>query len=177
MSKRVEIVMEQMNIQLKRIENCLSRLSEDEVWRKLSPDTNSVANLCIHLAGNEYQHFVSGIGKQPFVRQRSQEFNISGGLSKQQLLAELRGVREHSIRILSKLTDADWGREVKVYFDQEDWNRMKERIADDAEPCVTRTIQDHLFIVAEHYSYHTGQIVYMTKLIEKNQGNITEYRH
>jgi uncharacterized damage-inducible protein DinB len=177
MSKRVEIVIEQMNTQLKRIENCLLRLSEEDVWRKLSSDTNSIANLCIHLAGNEHQHFISGIGEQPFIRQRSREFNIVEGLSKQQLLSELRSVREQSQTILNKLTDADMGREVKVYFDQDDWDKMKMRADDDTEPCFIRSIEHHLFIVAEHYGYHTGQIVYMTKLIEKNKGNITEYRH
>ncbi|MEX1029044.1 MAG: DUF1572 family protein [Paenibacillaceae bacterium] len=173
----IQITIEQMNTQLNRIENCLRLLSEEDVWRKLSPDTNSIANLCVHLAGNEYQHFVSGIGEQPFIRQRSQEFNIVEGLSKQQLLDELKGVREQSIQILSKLTATDLDRQVKVYFDQEDWKRMKERMDASSEPCFIRSIQDHLFIVAEHYGYHTGQIVYITKLIDKNRGNITEYRH
>jgi hypothetical protein len=177
MSKLIQTVIEQMNTQLKRIESCFILLSEEDVWRKLSSDTNSIANLCVHLAGNEYQHFVSGIGEQPFIRQRSQEFNIVEGLSKQQLLDELRDVREQSIQILSKLSDTDIGRQVRVYFDQEDWKRMKERMDESAEPCFIRSIQDHLFIVAEHYGYHTGQIVYITKLIEKDRGNITEYRH
>ncbi|OAB42823.1 hypothetical protein [Paenibacillus glacialis] len=64
MSQIVQIAIEQMNTQLARFESNVNRLSEEEVWSRLAPDMNSVANLCIHLAGSEYQHFVSGLGNR-----------------------------------------------------------------------------------------------------------------
>src|ERR1700688_4541899 len=69
MSGFIEEVLKLMNIQLNRIETCLNKLSEEDIWKKVKNNTNSIGNLCIHLAGNEYQHFISGIGKQPFIRE------------------------------------------------------------------------------------------------------------
>ncbi|WP_438348720.1 Atu1372/SO_1960 family protein [Paenibacillus sp. FA6] len=167
MSQIVQIIIEQMNAQLERIEDHVNRLSEEDVWSRLEPDMNSVANLCIHLAGSEYQHFVSGMGNKPFIRERSQEFDRVGGYSKKQLIEQLHAVRRDSIQVLKGLTDEDLQRQVKVYFEPEDWNRMKGIHAEHSEPCVIRSIQSHLVYIAEHIGYHTGQIVLMTKLLLK----------
>ncbi|MBW7477564.1 DUF1572 domain-containing protein [Paenibacillus oenotherae] len=177
MTTLMDDVLNQMNKQLARIETSLNRLTEEQVWRKLHPDTNSVANLCFHLAGNEYQHFVSGIGGKPFIRQRSEEFNLAGGKSKAEILDQLKAVREESAIILGQLTNEDLLREVQVYYDADDWQRMMAGSGAETEPYYIRPIRNHLFAVAEHYGYHTGQIVYMTKLMQAGGMNIAGYAH
>jgi uncharacterized damage-inducible protein DinB len=176
MSGFIEEVLKLMNTQLNRIETCLIKLSEEDVWKKIKSNTNSIGNLCIHLAGNEYQHFVSGIGKQPFIRERSQEFSVSNTLSKEELINKLQSVRQESTAILLKLDELDLKNEVKVYYDEEDWKRMK-NTANAGESFYVRPIQTLLFHVAEHYAYHAGQIVYMTKLLQEDKEHITEFRH
>jgi uncharacterized damage-inducible protein DinB len=176
MSGFIEEVLKLMNTQLNRVETCLKKLSEEDIWKKVKSNTNSIGNLCIHLAGNEYQHFVSGIGKQPFIRERSQEFSAINILGKEELINHLRLVREKSSAVLLMLDEQDLMKEVKIYYDEEDWERMK-NTATAGDSFYIRPIQTHLFHVAEHYAYHTGQIVYITKLLLEDNEYITEFRH
>ncbi|MDB5056383.1 MAG: hypothetical protein JWM44_4433 [Bacilli bacterium] len=176
MSSFIKEVLKQMNTQLNRIEICLKKLSEEDVWKKVKSNTNSIGNLCVHLAGNEYQHFVSGIGEKPFIRERSLEFSDTHSLKREELINRLRFVRQESTAILLRLNDQDLKNEVKVYYDEEDWKRMR-KVLEAGEPFYIRPIQTHLFLVAEHYGYHTGQIVYITKLLQEDEDHITETRH
>src|SRR5690606_2154219 len=128
------------------------------------------------LAGNEYQHCVSGIGEQPFIRERSEEFNASNTMNKEELVKRLRIVRQESASVLLKIKNEDLTREVKVYYDEEDWKRVRNS-SEAGAPFYSRPIQTHLFHVAEHYGYHTGQIVFITKLLQENNEHITQYRH
>lgn len=172
----IQEVLKQMDEQLNRIEICLNKLTEEDTWRRIKGNTNSIGNLCLHLAGNEYQHFVSGIGEQPFIRTRSLEFNEVDKINKTELLNKLRSVRQESTAVLLKLQVQDLRKELKVYYDAEDWKRLRNS-SDAGEPFYTRPIQIHLFHVAEHYGYHTGQIVFITKLLQEDDEHITRYRH
>jgi hypothetical protein len=168
-------VLSQMNRQLERIELCLNRLTEMQVWEKLKPGTNSIGNLCVHLAGNEYQHFVSGIGGKTYIRERTKEFVQTRTKTKAELIELLKNVRKESEAVLLPITDLD--REVFVYYDLDDWNRMRERKDHEGANGYTRTINLHLFQVAEHYGYHTGQIVLLAKWLQDGEELVTEYRH
>jgi uncharacterized damage-inducible protein DinB len=176
MSGFIEEVLKLMNTQLNRIEICLNKLSEEDIWKKVKSNTNSIGNLCTHLAGNEYQHFVSGIGEKSFIRERSKEFNVSNIWSKEELINKLRMVRQESTAVLLILDEQDLKREVKVFYDEEDWKKMKNN-SKAGDPFYTRPIQTHLLHVAEHYAYHAGQIVYITKLLQEDKEHITEFRH
>jgi uncharacterized damage-inducible protein DinB len=54
---------------------------------------------------------------------------------------------------------------------------MKERGEHDSRPFYTKTLEEILFQVAEHYGYHVGQIVVLTKLLQANQESVTGYSH
>lgn len=54
---------------------------------------------------------------------------------------------------------------------------MKDRSPEESDPGYTRPIQVILFQVCEHYGYHTGQIVLLTKLLNDLQGSISGYKH
>ncbi len=163
MSELLTFGLEQLNTQLTRIDGCLRELTEEQVWSRLTPQGNSIGNLCVHLAGSEYQHIVSGIGGKPFIRERSQEFSMSGGLTPQELRERLHAVRNQSCEALSRLTEQDLDKRVSLLFKLEDWQEMKGSAARDTEPCVTRSIRGHLMYTIEHYANHTGQIVLLTK--------------
>src|SRR5271170_6735590 len=64
-----------------RIESCLDRLSEEQVWARGGENENSVGNLALHLCGNVRQWIVSGVGGAPDTRQRDGEFAARGGVS------------------------------------------------------------------------------------------------
>ncbi len=129
---------------LPRIRKCLAELTDEEIWRRPNANTVSVGNLVLHLAGNVRQWVCAGLGGEKDVRERSKEFTETGPLPK----AELQGLLEKSM---------------------EDAARAMAR-ADAAELLRKRPVQAFeetgigiLIHVAEHFSYHTGQIVYAVK--------------
>ncbi|MNI34084.1 hypothetical protein D3C73_880630 [compost metagenome] len=46
-----------------------------------------------------------------------------------------------------------------------------------ADPGYTRDLQIILYQVCEHYAYHTGQIVILTKLLVDSGDSISGYKH
>lgn len=127
-----------------KIGRCLDRLDETDVWWRPNQDSNSVGNLLLHLAGNTRQWIVSGIGGAEDVRRRPREFARDGG-DPGELFDALRGTVEEACEVLRAVEPADLE--------------------------ATRTIQgrdvtvlEAVYHVVEHFSMHTGQIVYVTKL-------------
>jgi uncharacterized damage-inducible protein DinB len=130
---------------LPRIERCLKMLSEEDIWWKPNAASNSVGNLVLHLSGNVRQWVISGLGGAPDRRERDKEFAESGPIPRQALLTLLRRTVRQASRVLER------------------------RTADDL--ACTRTIQKFevtglaaAFHVAEHFAFHTGQIIYMAKM-------------
>src|ERR1700761_77808 len=62
------------------INKCLDKLTEEQMSCRGADYENSVANLLLHLEGNIRQWFLHGIGGQPDVRQRDEEFTLSPSL-------------------------------------------------------------------------------------------------
>ncbi|MFC4103410.1 DUF1572 family protein [Paenibacillus xanthanilyticus] len=177
MIELIKHVMEDMNKQLDRIEKSLAPLNEEDIWRRTKDSMNSIGNLCLHLAGNEYQNFGSAIGSRPFIRERTREFTTDGGLSKEELVHLLRATRSESQHVLSALSNDDLSREVIIRYDHEDWNRMHRIQANAGETFDTRSIDRLLIQVSAHYGYHAGQIVVLAKLLRDQNEHVTGQYH
>ncbi len=173
----IQYVMEDMNKQLDRIEKSLNLLNNELVWTRTKESMNSIGNLCLHLAGNEYQNFVSAIGNRPFIRERSREFTTDGGLSKDGLISLLRDTRSQSEEVLSALSNDDLSREVIIHYSQEDWNRMYREAAQAGETYDTRVIGRLIVQVSAHYGYHAGQIVVLAKMLRDTNEHISGQYH
>ncbi|MCZ8521782.1 MULTISPECIES: DinB family protein [Paenibacillus] len=171
------IIQNEMNKQLQRIETCVSLLSEEQIWNKFKPSMNSIGNLCLHLAGNEYQHLVSGMGGMPFVRTRTREFTENNGRSGNELLELLHNVRLQSSQVLEHLSETSLEKVVSIHYSSDDWNSMVARPRFEEQSYYSKTIETILIQVCEHYSYHTGQIVILTKLLNENPHPITGTSH
>ncbi|WP_426449279.1 DUF1572 family protein [Paenibacillus sp. S-38] len=177
MVELIKDVMEDMNKQLDRIERSLHLLNDELIWRRLKDSMNSIGNICLHLAGNEYQNFVSAIGGRPFIRERSREFTTDGGLSKEELIGLLRRTRSESERVLLALVQEDLSREVTIRYEPEDWRRMHRSDSPVGETCDTRVIGRLLVQVCAHYGYHAGQIVVLTKMLRDTNEHLTGQYH
>lgn len=173
----VQDVLTYMNNQLELIEKSLRLLPEEKLWAKPGPDLNSPGNYCLHLAGNEYQHFVTAVGGKALIRQRSQEFTASGGMTRQEVLDLLKQVRREAAEVLGTLTEADLSREVFVPYRQEDWQRMKPGAAAEEEAGDWRAIRTLLVRISAHYGYHTGQIVLLSKLLSGSDTHLSGLYH
>jgi uncharacterized damage-inducible protein DinB len=130
---------------LPRIERCLERLSDEEIWWRANPESNSIGNLLSHLAGNVRQWIISGLGGAPDQRQRQREFDEQGPFPGEELLANLKSTVEEADRVLA-------GVAASSLFD-------RRRI----QGCDV-TAMEAIYHVVEHFSMHTGQIILLTKM-------------
>jgi uncharacterized damage-inducible protein DinB len=129
-----------------KIERCLERLSDEQIWWRPNEESNSIGNLVLHLCGNARQWIVSGVGGEADGRQRDAEFAQREVMPRDELLGLLRVTFEDVARVLCSLQP----------------ERLLER----------RTIQGSdvdllqaIFHVTEHFSMHTGQIIMLTKML------------
>lgn len=133
-----------------RILKCLSLLSEEEVWYRPNKESNSIGNLVLHVEGNARQWIISGLGGAKDERNRKIEFEEKGPLPKSQLIDKLNLLYLDIERILDKidLKNLITVRKVQVFEE------------------TGLAIWIHAI---EHFSYHTGQIAYATKMITNTQ--------
>jgi uncharacterized damage-inducible protein DinB len=130
---------------LPKIRTCLDLLSDEDVWWRAHETNNSVGNLLLHLAGNVRQWIISGVGGAADHRQRPKEFSETGPIGKEELWSNLQRT----------LADAD-----AVIARCPTKSLLEKRIIQKYE----KTALQAIFHVVEHFAYHTGQIVYVTKL-------------
>jgi uncharacterized damage-inducible protein DinB len=129
-----------------RIETCLGKLSEEQVWQRGCENENAVGNLVLHLCGNVRQWIVSGVGGQPDIRQRDSEFDSRGDVPIPELVERLRATVEEAARVI----DAVPG------------ERLAERLVLQQYPV---SVLEAIYHVVEHFSMHTGQILFITKML------------
>ncbi len=130
---------------LPQIIKSLESLPDQDIWWRPNPASNSVGNLVLHLSGNVRQWIISGIGGAADIRTRDKEFSEQGPLPRQGLVALLRSTVNDACRVLAR-TPAD---SLTQAFSRQGFQTTR-------HAAVTR--------VVEHFAYHTGQIVYVTKL-------------
>lgn len=130
---------------LPRIVKCLQQLSEEEIWWRPNPASNSVGNLVLHLSGNVRQWIISGLGGEKDRRERDREFAEQGPMAREVLITQLRRAVQEACRVLAHLSDDSLLRIHKI---------QGYRV----------TGLEAAFHVCEHFGYHTGQIIYITKL-------------
>jgi len=129
-----------------RIENCLNRLTEAQVWQKPNEVSNSIGNLILHLCGNMTQYVIAGLGGALDERERDLEFSVHNAYSKSALLENFNKVTIAAVKVLQKTEEAEFLRVRKV----QGFEMTGVGIA---------------IHVTEHYSYHVGQIALLTKLM------------
>lgn len=130
---------------LPRIVKCLQQLSAEELWWRPNSASNSAGNLVLHLCGNVRQWILSGLGGVEYRRERDREFAERGPIPRQVLVAQLRRTVRDACEVLAHLSGDSLSRKHKI---------QGYRV----------TGLDAAFHVAEHFGYHTGQIIYITKL-------------
>lgn len=131
---------------LERIEVCIRKLDDEQIWLRTGDNANACGNLCLHLAGNVRQWILHGVGGQPDLRRRDAEFAARGGVEKEELLAKLRSTVEEACALIEALPDA--------------------RLTEVCHPqSYTVTVLEAIYHVVEHFSLHTGQIIFLTKAL------------
>jgi uncharacterized damage-inducible protein DinB len=130
---------------LPKIKKCVDLLDEDDTWWRGSEAENSVGNLLLHLGGNVRQWIISGVGGAPDRRDRPREFSARGGMAKKEALSQLESTVREAAGVLRQL-------------------RQDDLLIERTIQGFKRTGLQAALHVVEHFSYHTGQIVFITKL-------------
>ncbi len=136
-----------------RIERSVTDLTEAQVWWRANPATNSIGNLLLHLQGNLSQWVLDALGGRAYERHRSQEFAARGTATKAELLAGLRQVVAGCQEVVRGLTPDQLAAFREIQGSRSDGF-------------------DTVLHVVEHMSYHTGQIVHITKELLGPAGGI-----
>jgi uncharacterized damage-inducible protein DinB len=136
-----------------KINAALETLSDDQVWRRPNESSNSIGNLLLHLSGNVRQWIVAGVGGAEDLRNRSQEFAARGQIGKSELLDLLRTTLEEADAVLAKV--------------ESEYVAALQRVC--KPQAFEVTVLDAIFHVVEHFSYHTGQIVFIAKWLAEGQ--------
>lgn len=138
---------------LDKIRLAVVRLTDDQLWWRPAPGTNSAGNLLVHLEGNLSLWILGGLGGREVRRDRAAEFSLrgrEGAPGSEELVERLAGVVGECRRVLEESVGEDLSAEVEVQGYRVD--RM-----------------GALFHAVEHMSYHTGQIVWIVKQLRSDE--------
>ena len=131
---------------LPKIERCLEKLTDEQVWWRSSSESNSIGNLLLHLSGNARQWIVCGLGGEADARVRQAEFDERKTIPRDELLSRLRT----TVRAVD---------ETLAVFDP---HRLLDRFKIQGTEV---TALAAIFHVTEHFSMHTGQVILLTKML------------
>jgi Protein of unknown function (DUF1572) len=127
-------------------DRALAQVRDEDLFATLDPESNSLAILIQHMAGNlrsRWTDFLGSDGEKPD-RDRDSEFEVSGETTRAQLLDRWEEGWRCLFQALTALHEEDLALTVLIR----------------AEPhSVVKAINRQL----THYAYHVGQIVYLSK--------------
>jgi len=141
---------------LPKIERCLEKLTDEQIWWRANEESNSIGNLILHLCGNARQWIVCGVGGQPDARNRDSEFAQRETIPRDELLTLLH----------STLSEV---RETLAALDPSVLLEHRKIQGNDVE------LLEAIFHVTEHFSMHTGQIIMLTKMLSSSDLRFYEF--
>lgn len=129
-----------------KIELATARLSVEDLWWRPNAASNSIGTLLLHLAGNLRQWVVHGVGGRPDVRDRASEFEARDPApGRDELIRVLRASCDDAGTVLDELDPDSLG-----------------------DPLVVQNLEvtklEAIYHAVEHFSMHTGQILWIVKL-------------
>jgi Protein of unknown function (DUF1572) len=133
-------------------ETAMAQLEDKDFFVSLDPESNSVAALVKHIAGNarsRFTDFLSSDGEKPD-RFRDQEFEVSAKTTRAEVLGWWEQAWTHVFSALDSLQPEDVQRTVTIRN----------------EP---HTVMQALNRALAHYAQHTGQIVFLAKHLRSSR--------
>lgn len=129
---------------LPKIEQCVQSLGDDDIWWRPNEASNSIGNLVLHLCGNVSQWILEGVGGRPYDRRRQEEFDQRRVIAGQELLRRIQQVVHDAGEVIGNVSPESLTSERSIQG-------------------YTVTVLEAIYHVVEHFSMHTGQIIWITK--------------
>jgi hypothetical protein len=130
-----------------RLRTCVESLTEEQIWWRPNPSSNSIGNLVLHLNGNVRQWLVNSFSKREDQRDRPAEFAATGENSGAELLAKLEWTIHEGEQTINRLSEAD----LIARYEIQGYNVYG---------------LEAVYQVIEHFGLHYGQIAYITKMLK-----------
>ena len=127
-----------------RLQKAVESLTDEQVWWRPNPASNSIGNLILHLNGNVTQWLVDSFNRDEDKRNRPAEFAAEGGITAAELIAKLGVTMARAAQVLDRLT-------------------VEELLAPYEIQGYHVHGLDAVYQVVEHFGLHYGQIAYITK--------------
>jgi len=129
-----------------RLRTCVESLTDEQIWWRPNPSSNSIGNLVLHLNGNMRQWLVASFNREEDRRNRPAEFAEQGPLPGTALVEKLGATVHAGLDVLARLTEAELlsPYEIQGYH-------------------VTGLAA--VYQVIEHFGLHYGQISWITKML------------
>jgi hypothetical protein len=138
---------------MKRLaEDALAQVSDDDLTATLDPESNSLAIIMKHMAGNlrsRFTDFLTTDGEKPD-RNRDGEFEIQGRPTRAAVMADWQSGWRVLFSTLESLTPGDLLRDVYIRGQRHS---------------VIQALDRQL----THHSYHVGQIVFLAKHFKSSE--------
>jgi hypothetical protein len=151
-SHLLDEIRRQMRGHKRLTEGALAQLRDDDFFATLDPESNSVAILIKHIAGNmhsRFTDFLTSDGEKP-TRHRDQEFEIATNTSRDDLMRWWEEGWAVVFSTLDSLQPDDLMRTVHIR----------------QEP---HTVVQALNRALAHYAFHLGQIVFLAKHLRSSE--------
>jgi len=127
------------------IRHCLGQITDEQIAWRPKESLNSIGNLLLHLCGNVRQWIISGVGGEPDVRDRPEEFAERGPFGKEDVLRKLDEVVEQADAVLRILPSSQLLERHRIQgFDTTGLSAIFDSVA--------------------HFKGHTQEIVLLTRM-------------
>jgi uncharacterized damage-inducible protein DinB len=138
---------------MKRLaEGALAQIADDQLNVAIDTDSNSLAVIVKHMAGNlrsRFTDFLTTDGEKPD-RDRDAEFEIEGSVARQGMLEGWERAWQVLFSALDALTPGDLRREVTIRGER-------------------HTVVQALNRQMTHHAYHAGQIVFLARHLRSGE--------
>jgi len=131
-----------------QIRKCLDQLDDEQIWWRPNETSNSVGNLVLHLSGSLNHYLNHLIGGFDYDRDRAAEFAERRHVPKAELLATFDDMVAKAEQTFAAIT--------------------VERLGDPSPDAPKNiVVLEDLISIAVHISTHTGQILWITKMLHE----------
>ncbi len=130
-----------------QIRAAVEPLDDEQIWWRPNETSNSIGNLVLHLSGSLNHYLNRALGGLDYTRDRSAEFAERRHIPKAELMAVFDEMVANAEKTFERITPAS-------LTDPSPEQKMYTIVAED------------LVGVATHVSTHTGQIVWIAKMMK-----------
>lgn len=136
-----------------QIRTAVASLTDEQLWWRPNEKSNSIGNLVLHLTGSLNHYLNRNLGGLDYRRDRAAEFAERRPLPKTEVLALFDDMVANAGKTFDRLT-------------------VESLAQPSPEPAMHSIVYEDIINIALHLSTHTGQILWIAKML--NEGALDE---